>query len=40
VALGRVLDFGFNEFAASEIDSQCATWNAASRKMLEKCGME
>ena len=38
-ALRRVLAFGFAELAASEIDAQCATWNAASRRVMEKTGM-
>jgi ribosomal-protein-alanine N-acetyltransferase len=38
-ALRRVLAFGFEELAASEIDAQCATWNTASRKVMEKSGM-
>ncbi len=38
-AVRRVLAFGFDELAASEIDAQCATWNAASRRVMEKAGM-
>jgi ribosomal-protein-alanine N-acetyltransferase len=38
-ALGRVLAFGFDELAADEIDAQCATWNVASRRVMEKSGM-
>ena len=38
-ALRRVLAFGFDELAACEIAAQCATWNAASRRVMEKVGM-
>lgn len=38
-ALRRVLAFGFDELGADEIDAQCATWNTASRRVMEKNGM-
>jgi hypothetical protein len=35
-ALRRVLELGFDELAANEIDAQCATWHSANRRVMEK----
>ena len=39
-AVGAILAFGFNELDAIEISACCATWNIASKRVLEKAGME
>lgn len=35
----RVIDFGFGDLSATEIEACHASWNKASRRVLEKCGM-
>lgn len=34
-----VVDFAFREMGASDVTAACATWNKASRRVLEKIGM-
>jgi len=37
-AVRRILKFGFDELEAEVIEASHATWNVASRRVLEKCG--
>lgn len=39
-AAAAVLNFGFQNLAAATIEAACATWNIASRKVLQKIGMK
>lgn len=38
-AAAAMLRFGFEELSASQIEAGHATWNAASRRVLEKIGL-
>jgi len=38
-AAAAVLEFGFRELSAGKIEAASATWNAASRSVLQKIGM-
>lgn len=35
----RILKFGFEDLSATEIEACHASWNEASKKVLERCGM-
>lgn len=39
-ALKAILAFGFDSLSASQIEAEYATWNEASKKVLEKVGMK
>ncbi len=39
-AAAAILDFGFNDLSAEQIEAAHALWNIASRKVLEKIGMK
>lgn len=39
-AAAVLMDFVFSEFEATGMEAACATWNHASRRVLEKIGMK